>query len=88
MDVKIIGTIISLSIMLMIFVSVVPPIWDNPQIDCSDMTGYNPSSPSSSTGWAETCMNIKAQSQSDGRGEIILIAMPMVAILVTVRMLQ
>jgi predicted lipid-binding transport protein (Tim44 family) len=80
----IVGAFIGIAIML----GIGTMILGNTTMDCSTLDGYNEQTPSSSTGWAATCLdNNTATQNAYALLIVILIVTAAVAILFVVKML-
>lgn len=60
MIIGIIGLFVGISIMIGIGVTILGSV----SIDCKTLDGYNPTTPSASTGWAGSCVNAANQTAS------------------------
>ena len=79
-----VGAFIAVAILL----GVGTVILGNSTMDCTNLDGYNSTTPASSTGWASACLDANAQSQSAYTLLLItLIVIAAVVILTVVRML-
>lgn len=79
-----VGAFIGIAILLGISVQIL----GNSVSDCSNLPGYDSSTPASSTGWALACIDQNAQTQSAfGLLVIVLIVVAAVVILTVVKLL-
>lgn len=82
--IAIVGAFIGIAIMLGVGIQIL----GNATFDCTTLPGYSTGTPSSSTGWAGTCLDANSNTQSAYTLLIvILIVVAAVAILFVVRML-
>jgi len=79
-----VGAFIAVAIML----SVGVVILGNATNNCEDVPGYNSTTPASSTGWGEQCINVEEQSINGYQLlGVVLIVIAAVVILAVIRML-
>lgn len=79
-----VGAFIAVAILL----GIGPQILGNTVMDCTDLDGYNTTTPADSTGWAGTCLDANTQTQSAyALLIIVLIVIAAVVILFVVKML-
>jgi len=83
-------SLVTVFIAIAIMLSVGVVILGNAQtgFDCKDLEGYNSTSPTDSTSWAKTCLDVAEQGQTSfNLLVVILIVVAAVAILIVIRML-